>query len=72
MSKKGSRVTQQEAKKMWELYQVCGSVVAVARTMKRDRGTASVILAAKGQSKNKGTRKNYGFPFYFLFLWVNS
>ena len=62
MSKKGSRVTQQEAKKMWELYQVCGSVVAVARTRKRDRGTvskhiaayeasvntASVILAAKG------------------------
>ena len=79
MSKKGSRVTQQEAKKMWELYQVCGSVVAVARTMKRDRGTvsrhiaayeasvntASVILAAKGQSRNKGTRKKLRVPFLF-------
>ena len=30
MSKKGSRVTQQEAKKMWELYQVCGTDGRVA------------------------------------------
>lgn len=52
MSKKGSKVTQQEAKKMWELYQTCGSVVAVARTMRRDRGTVSKHIAAYEASIN--------------------
>lgn len=52
MSKKGSKVTQQEAKKMWELYQKCSSVVAVARTMKRDRGTVSKHIAAYEASIN--------------------
>lgn len=52
MAKKGSRVSQEEAKKMWQLYQECGSITKVASRMKRDRGTVSRHIAAYEASVN--------------------
>ena len=64
MAAKGTRVTQQEKEKMWQLYQEVGSFVKVAKKMQRSPDTvsryvheyeaavnaASVVLKA-GQSK---------------------
>lgn len=52
MAKKGSRVTQTEAKKMYQLYQGCGSIAQVAATMRRDRGTVSRHIHAYEASLN--------------------
>ena len=41
MAKKGSRVTRTEAEKMYQMYQGCGSISQVAKSMKRDRGTVA-------------------------------
>ncbi len=38
---KGTRVTQKEKEKMWQLYQKLGSFKAVAKKMRRDSGTVS-------------------------------
>ena len=38
---KGTRVTQQEKEKMWELYQKYQCFKVVAKKMKRDPGTVS-------------------------------
>lgn len=52
MPKKGSRVTAKEAEKMWELYQECGSMYQVAKTMRRDRGTVSRHIHAMEAKHN--------------------
>lgn len=49
---KGTRVTQEEAKKMWQLYQAYGSMAKVAKHMKRDRGTVARHVAAYEASVN--------------------
>ena len=41
MAAKGTRVTQQEKEKMWQLYQEVGSVVKVAKKMQRSPDTVS-------------------------------
>lgn len=41
MAAKGTRVTEQEKEKMWQLYQQLGSYAAVAKKMNRDPGTVS-------------------------------
>lgn len=41
MAAKGTRVTEQEKEKMWQLYQHLGSYAAVAKKMNRDPGTVS-------------------------------
>lgn len=38
---KGTRVTQKEKEKMWQLYQQYGSFKKVAKKMRRDAGTVS-------------------------------
>lgn len=38
---KGTRVTQKEKEKMWQLYQQLGSLKKVAKKMRRDVGTVS-------------------------------
>ena len=38
---KGTRVTQQEKEKMWQLYQEVGSFVKVAKKMQRSPDTVS-------------------------------
>ncbi len=43
---KGTKVSEKEKKKMWLLYQECGSVCQVAKKMKRDRGTVSRHIMA--------------------------
>ena len=41
MAAKGTRVTQQEKEKMWQLYQEVGSFVKVAKKMQRSPDTVS-------------------------------
>ena len=41
MAAKGTRVTQKEKEKMWELYQTLGSFEAVAKKMRRHPSTVS-------------------------------
>ena len=41
MAAKGTRVTQREKEKMWQLYQELHSFVKVAKKMQRDPGTVS-------------------------------
>ena len=41
MAAKGTKVSQREKKRMWELYQQLGTFKAVARKMKRSRDTVS-------------------------------
>lgn len=41
MAAKGTKVSQREKKRMWELYQQLGSFKAVAKKMKRSRDTVS-------------------------------
>ena len=41
MAAKGTRVTQQEKEKMWQLYQEVGSFVKVAKKMERSPDTVS-------------------------------
>ena len=38
---KGTRVTQKEKEKMWQMYQTLGSFAAVAKKMRRDPSTVS-------------------------------
>ena len=42
---KGTRVSNAEKRKMWELYQNLGTINAVARKCRRDRGTVSRYVA---------------------------
>ena len=41
MKAKGTKVTEAEKRKMWELYQKAGSYTAVARAMRRSRDTVA-------------------------------
>ena len=41
MAAKGTRVTQQEKEKMWQLYQEVGSFAKVAKKMQRNPDTVS-------------------------------
>ena len=41
MASKGTKVTQREIKRMWELYQKLGSYTAVAKKVRRSRDTVS-------------------------------
>ena len=41
MAAKGTRVTQKEKEKMWQLYQEVGSFVKVAKKMQRSPDTVS-------------------------------
>lgn len=41
MAAKGTRVTQREKRKMWELYQALGSYAAVAKKLRRNRDTVA-------------------------------
>ena len=41
MATKGTRVTQKEKEKMWQLYQQLGSFKAVAKKMRRNPDTVS-------------------------------
>ena len=41
MAAKGTRVTQREKEKMWQLYQEVGSFVKVAKKMQRSPDTVS-------------------------------
>ena len=41
MAAKGTRVTEKEKEKMWQLYQNLGTFTAVAKKMKRDPATVS-------------------------------
>jgi IS30 family transposase len=41
MAAKGTRVTQQEKEKMWQLYQQHGSFAKVAKLTRRDRSTVA-------------------------------
>jgi hypothetical protein len=38
---KGTRVTQREKRKMWDLYQTLGSYTKVAKRMRRSRDTVA-------------------------------
>lgn len=41
MAAKGTRVTQQEKEKMWQLYQAGNTFAKIAKKMQRDPGTVS-------------------------------
>ena len=41
MATKGTRVTQKEKEKMWQMYQQLGSFAKVAKKMRRDPSTVS-------------------------------
>lgn len=41
MASKGTKVTQREKKRMWELYQQLGSYAAVGKKMRRNPDTVS-------------------------------
>ena len=41
MASKGTRVSQKEKEKMWQLFQELGSFKKVAKRMRRDPGTVS-------------------------------
>ena len=41
MAAKGTRVTQQEKEKMWQLYQEGNTFKKIAAKLRRDRGTVS-------------------------------
>ena len=41
MAAKGTRVTTREKRRMWELYQQCGSFKVVAKKLKRSPDTVS-------------------------------
>lgn len=41
MAAKGTRVTEREKRRMWELYQKLGSYKLVAKKMRRSRDTVS-------------------------------
>ena len=41
MAAKGTKVLQKEKKKMWELYQQCGSYTKVAKKLRRSPDTVS-------------------------------
>ena len=41
MAAKGTRVTQREKRRMWELYQTYGSYKIVAKKMRRSRDTVA-------------------------------
>ena len=41
MAAKGTRVSQKEKEKMWQLFQELGSFKKVAKRMRRDPGTVS-------------------------------
>lgn len=41
MAAKGTRVTEREKKRMWDLYQDLGSYTKVAKKLKRNRDTVS-------------------------------
>lgn len=41
MAAKGTRVTEREKKRMWDLYQELGSYTKVAKKLKRNRDTVS-------------------------------
>lgn len=41
MAAKGTRVTEREKRRMWELYQVLGSYTLVAKKIRRARDTVS-------------------------------
>lgn len=56
MPKKGSRVTSKEAEEMYKLYQECGSMYQVAKTMRRDRGTVSRHIHAM-EAKHSATKE---------------
>ena len=45
MASKGTRVTDAEKEKMWQMYQQIGSIEKVAKKMRRDRGTVSKYVA---------------------------
>lgn len=45
MAAKGTRVTDAEKEKMWQLYQQIGSIEKVAKKMRRGRGTVSKYVA---------------------------
>ena len=45
MASKGTRVTDAEKEKMWQMYQQLGSFEKVAKKMRRDRGTVSKYVA---------------------------
>ena len=45
MAAKGTRVTDAEKEKMWQLYQEIGVIEKVAKKMRRDRSTVSKYIA---------------------------
>ena len=63
MAAKGTRVTQQEKEKMWQLYQEVGSFVKVAKKMQRSPDTVSryvreyeAAVSAAGYVLNQQTK----------------
>ena len=45
MAAKGTRVSDAEKEKMWQLYQEIGVIEKVAKKMRRDRSTVSKYVA---------------------------
>lgn len=45
MAAKGTRVSDAEKEKMWQMYQQIGSIEKVAKKMRRGRGTVSKYVA---------------------------
>ena len=63
MAAKGTRVTQREKEKMWQLYQEVGSFVKVAKKMQRSPDTVSryvheyeAAVSAAGYVLNQQTK----------------